>query len=311
MINSIYPEELFWPDLYLKPKIRMSPYDGRLNHINPKIIKKASILSLCKQFVSPNYDNFSILKNGRHAINTALNSIGLDKSCSVSILTPSKSNYVSKCVTDEISKFCNFKINDKNADAYFLIHEFGRRIIPSKEIVLSNKPIIEDCAYLLSSSNLEHGYFGDYLVFSCSKAFNTPHGGLLFSKGKIHNKNNISKNYLSIIQSGLYENLKNLNKISIKRKSVFHQMQIKCREYGLTHFYKVTENDFPTAFLIDLDNEITSEKLELIKQHMNEMGVESSVFYGNNCYFIPCHQNVGTFEIEYMFYHLRYILNNL
>jgi len=37
---------------------------------------------------------------------------------------------------------------------------------------------------------------------------------------------------------------------------------------------------------------------------MNEIGVESSIFYGSSAYFIPCHQNLNAWEIEYMFYHM-------
>ena len=51
-----------------------------------------------------------------------------------------------------------------------------------------------------------------------------------------------------------------------------------------------------------------SINLNDMKNFINSNGIESSVFYGENAYFVPCHQNLKKQDIEYIFEAIKYFL---
>ena len=96
------------PDKYYCPSYRISPFQtSNLATYNAQ--KKAdfttSKIILDKKFYNRKWI-FTV--NGKEAINIALKKIKLKKNDLVTILTSSGNKYISKCVTDEISKFCSW-----------------------------------------------------------------------------------------------------------------------------------------------------------------------------------------------------------
>lgn len=57
------------------------------------------------------------------------------------------------------------------------------------------------------------------------------------------------------------------------------------------------------CFLFRWHNDIPYQKL---KEYMQGNGVESSVFYGTNAFYVPCNYNLTTVELDYIIELLRY-----
>ena len=44
---------------------------------------------------------------------------------------------------------------------------------------------------------------------------------------------------------------------------------------------------------------------------MNNHGIQSSVFYGEQAYFIPCHQHLSTDDLDYFIAVIKSFINNM
>ena len=76
---------------------------------------------------------------------------------------------------------------------------------------------------------------------------------------------------------------------------------------GMNPFFNFCGNDVPSVFCFS-----TPESLDLpkLKMFMNGNGVESSIFYGANAYFLPCHQNMSFDEVNYVSDLVKFFMNN-
>jgi hypothetical protein len=302
---SSFPIELLYPDPYLTPIIHMSPFSGKLDSVIPacaldehELLKEISNELLGKELYG------LVTVNGREAIALALENIVTGPEFLISIITPSNSGYVSSCVTNEINKRCSYAYGySEKVDAYFLIHEFGQRLQPPQAVIDSGKPIIEDCAYALVHPSLggTYGSIGDYIIYSLPKAFEMQYGGLLFSKDvRIQNAPRKTSPNPYVIGK-LHHYFLDLRILNAQRFEVYRRMQAMARAYGCKEAWEYNGAGLPHAFMVQMPKEIDVNK---IKTHMNKYGIESSVFYGGGAYFLPCHQNLNEWEIEYMFCHI-------
>ncbi|CCN47641.1 putative DegT/DnrJ/EryC1/StrS aminotransferase [Vibrio nigripulchritudo MADA3029] len=303
------PREILDPDPYLMPTIHMSPFSGRIKASGSSIeVSEIDILNEISLKLTNRILSGVVTLNGRSAISLALDAIVTSEDFTISILTNSGSGYVSGCVTSEIGKYCKYVIGDApDADAYFLIHEFGRPVTVPKELLNTPKPIIEDCAYALVDPSFrgQYGSIGDYIIYSLPKAFDMQYGGLFFSSNEksIVRKNNPSMYLLE----NLINNFKSLTYANKQRLNVYKKLQQTAKRYKLIEYYPYSGSGVPHAFMVALPGNIDFQE---IKKYMNGRGVESSIFYGQNAYFIPCHQNINDWEIEYMIYHLHQSIIN-
>lgn len=300
------PAEILNPDKYLTPIIHMSPFLGRLDaSVISCDLGESDIISYSSDILFEKKLPGMITISGRAAIGLALDAIVTSPNFLVSILTPSNSGYVSGCVTAEISKRCKYVFGeDKNADAYFIIHEFGRHMQPSFKVLNSGKPIIEDCAYacVASSFSPEFGRIGNYIIYSLPKAFEIQYGGMLFVRNReLPQSPDISKSSTYLL-SRLIGFMKNLHQFNRKRLDVYFKMQELARIYGFKEVLKYNGIGVPHSFIIQANEKINSQHLKIV---LNDKGIESSFFFGNDAYFLPCHYNLSTEEIEYMFYHAK------
>lgn len=300
------PENILYPDKYLIPSIRMSPFLGKIDmrglssNLNENAITKKMSEALHRENLYG-----LITESGREAISLALNAVIKNKNFKVSIITPSNSGYVSSCVTSEIEKYCSYVVGENlSADIFFYIHEFGRCLQPTKDVINTGKPVIEDCAYGLVDKkfNGNYGNFGDYVVYSLPKAFDIQYGGVLFAKTDKFTKQRRKNDPHPYLLEKLESNLNYLEKINLKRLKNYMSMQVICKQFGLEEIHAYDGRGIPHAFIVKIKSKNDQNK---IKNYMNKYGIESSVFYGNNAYFVPCHQNLSQSEIEYIFYHLN------
>lgn len=310
--NLSLPTEILHPDPFLVPIIHMSPFSGKLN-VEPlynNYLEREVLDFVSDQLFGERLDGL-ITVNGREAISLALDAIVDGPDFLISILAPSGSGYVSSCVTKEISKKCRFVYGEvANADAYFIIHEFGRLMQPSLRVLNSGKPIIEDCAYAFVAPCLGGGYgvVGDYIIYSLPKAFEMQYGGILYSRKNVLNGLSRLSEPKALILSSLLNSAEKLRQFNEQRLNVYRHMQIIAEKYSLEEVLVHDGNGVPHAFMVRLNEDIDLD-VEHLKLYMNRQGIESSVFYGGQAYFLPCHQNLTDAEIEYIFYHLRYFLD--
>ena len=272
------PFALLETDPFLRPIIHMSPFTGKMDGSIKKYHEDSSglICDFSNIVVGKNLSGV-ITANGREAISAAMLSLGVTSDCLISILAPSNCGYVSGCVTTEISKFCKYIYGfSEKADAYFVIHEFGRRMSLPEIVINSSKPIIEDCAYALVHQSFggEYGKVGDYIIYSLGN---------------------------------LYQLTRHLKDLNVRRLEIYRRMQDAALFYGFEEAFVYDGKGLPHAFLVKL---VEGIDVEQVKTYMNQKGVESSIFYGGGAYFLPCHYNLNDWEINYIFYHLNYSFQN-
>jgi hypothetical protein len=66
---------------------------------------------------------------------------------------------------------------------------------------------------------------------------------------------------------------------------------------GIQPFFKLEKGTVPGVFLFRWRDDINYPRL---KEYMQANGVESSVFYGENAFFIPLNHALKTYQLDYM-----------
>lgn len=282
------------PDKYLLPNFLISPFNTTSIEENKKI-KKSKI---AKNYFTKRFTNYDIKYtiSGREAIKLALTECNLKKEDCVTIFTTSENLYISGCVTKEIENFCSWsrKIED-NTKVIFINHEFGYLYPNIKKIKKYNLLIIEDYAhsfFLNENKKIE----GDFAIYSFPKMFPIQIGGLLVSKKNIKSTNTINNKTINYINNVLSQHLQNKKIIIKKRLNNYIYLKKQLKKINITPFFKLSKNDIPGVFVFNVPSSID---LNDFKSYMNNNGIQSSVFYGKNAYFIPIHQNLSKSNLNY------------
>jgi hypothetical protein len=185
----------------------------------------------------------------------------------------------------------------------FVNHEFGY-IYPEMESLVSlGLPIIEDCCTTFFSQN-EKGMvskYGDFAVYSFPKFFPIQIGGLLVS-----NKNKplpfasaLQPDAGQYILKVLSHHLRQEDDITYKRKAIFDYGIEQFNTLGFTERFERDPLTVPSAMM--LNNKGIIKDLPALKIHLWNHGIQSSIFYGEDAFFIPNHQNLGKEDIQYFF----------
>lgn len=252
--------------------------------------------------------NYTITSSGRHSINLALTELKPTPESIITIITTSNNFYVSKCVTEEIQKFCrwNRKISDKTT-ILLLIHEFGYPIENPEQYLKFKLPIIEDCAYSFNSHDklFQTGNVGDYIIYSFPKYFPVQAGGLLVSK-KALAKIEIPVRLKCYIENTMSYYIKDIELISIKRRRNYMYFLEKTRDLPIKPRFILETGVVPGVFLFNFENKFN---LEAMKTYLKKMGVQCSVFYGDEAFFLPLHQNIKKEHIDFFVTLMRAYLN--
>lgn len=248
---------------------------------------------------------------GRSAIARSLKCLNLHSDDVITILTTSGNSYVSGCVTNEIEKACkwNREIN-KDTKAIFVVHEFGYSYQELTSLKLYDLPIIEDCAHSFFSKANGIGTVGDYIIYSLSKPFNIQMGAILVSKS--HLETVIPKEEERWIRQRIVAQYMRRDAIIKQRLENYHYLEKRLRPMGITPFFQLRDKTVPGVFLFNWAEDIDYADL---KEFMNSNGVESSVFYGKNAYFVPCHHCLSVYELDYIctlleYYYKKHFINH-
>ncbi len=290
------------PDPYSLPAYRIGPFctrDLSINHCLPPN-------DLIDEYFSERFGNnhYQYTFNGRSAINVALRQFRLKADDVVTILTTSGNFYISSCVTNEIEKFCKWSRKVvPETKVVFVNHEFGFPYPDMKSVRELNLPIIEDCAgsFFSSDKNNSIGKTGEYVIYSFPKMFPIQIGGLLVSRKdkKDIESDKLESGMVSYIKNVLSEYIKDKDSIIRKRISNYDELLKMYRILDLPERFVMSDGVVPGVFMFRTGNH--NIDLSALKKHFWAHGIQSSVFYGEEAFFIPVHQALTSQDLEYFY----------
>lgn len=302
------PPEWIQPLEYLGPTIHMSPYDTRFLEHNAQFLQHSGVPDIPwdEYFAKcPEQWNYALTYNGREALHLALAALRLSQVDELWIVTTSGGPYISSCVTKEVERFCRpSREQTERTRAVLLIHEFG---YPLKELPRRfHFPVIEDCAYAFGSQDEagKVGAYGDFVIYSLSKAFPLPFGGVLKSRRPVAAKSKLTdesarfllhalKSYLPLSRDAFDKRRQNYRRYD----EAFRRFRTALLPCHLQPFFPLSGAVVPHSYVVRIPDQW---RAEAIKPMLQQRGIESSVFYGNGGYFLPLHQNLGRASIEYI-----------
>lgn len=296
------------PD-YLRARHRISPFKEAHISQNQRRYKNTSSGNIFNYFdkLFPE-KSAQLTMDGRNAIRYALEILDLKKSDCVTIITTTNNFYISSCVTQEIEKKCKWS-RELNSETrvIFINHEFGLFHADVEKYKKLGIPIIEDFAHSFCSlpDSSASGIQGDFLVCSFSKIFPMQAGGALLIDKKYNIKKEGDEKILNYVDANASFYIETINEIKNKRLKNYEYFSRKFQSIGIMPFFDFPKMGVPGVFCFEIQENIN---LSEFKEFMNANGIESSVFYGKNAYFVPCHQSMNEEDIDYIFEVIVYYL---
>jgi hypothetical protein len=291
------------PDRYLLPDYKISPFQTDDIKRNLRLPAGNDV----DDYFHKRHPGFSIryTRNGREAIRLALTQLDLKRNDRITILTTTQNRYISSCVTGEVEKFCGWNRQpDGSTRAIILIHEFG--FVHPGTTRLREKypvPIIEDCAYSFFSGDPEGltGRTGDYVIYSFPKMFPIQEGGMLVSREPVNFGDRDSDSQaLAYYRKVLGHYLLQEDSIRKQRRSNHAYLAGQLVRRGFSERMALSPTEVPGAFLFNAPG----IDLDALKEHMSRHGIQCSVFYGEDAFFLPIHQALAQEDIDYFLFAL-------
>lgn len=296
----LYNQFVINPEKFRIPQYSISPFSTEWVRENYKILRDGQPVD--RDLLEQYFGHFLCFQSGKSALYHALSQYGLSGNDEVYIITTTGNRYISSCVTGEIEKFCKWsrQLSDKTK-LVLVNHEFGTVCRTMEEVLKLDLPVIEDMAMSLFSTDYKQqtGNYGDYTVYSLPKFFPLQWGGILKINTPYYKKNAIEADPLlsSEIQSLLSFYLKDaeINIRSRKQNNALFQSHLSRLNFQSRFEYNDKETPAVYMFTAPL-----SVNLDGLKVFMQQNGVESSVFYGENTFFIPVHQNLKEEDVLFI-----------
>lgn len=291
------------PDPFLLPTYRISPFTTAAVGFNATLSQKFDVYA--KAYFDERFgqENWIITQTGREAISFALSLLNVHKETKVSLITTSGNTYISSCVTSEIERACKYTNTDEG-DICFVNHEFGYVFDGVNNLVKLGKPVIEDCCTTFFSQDQEKkvGLYGDFSLFSFPKFFNIQIGGLLVGHGvgtmeQLHHKSKITEDTKDYILKVVGFELSREEELLEKRYEIFKYAKARFEELGFSLRFPERLGEVPSVLL--LNNHGRIKDLPKHKDYLNKHGIQNSVFYGEDAFFLPCHQNLSKVDVDY------------
>lgn len=295
-----FPPEVLFADVYNRPVFQMGPFDAAALARNLELVRSREATAADWPAAFGPEGAYTVTASGREAIVLALEDLGLAGDDEVMIITTSGGPYISACVTEMIERTCRWsRTLGPRTRALFLIHEFGFPAVLPPAAAASGLPVIEDCAYGLGTTGPDGpaGRRGDYVVWSFSKAFPIPYGGLLRSPRPIVGRSGLSeqaRRELPIL-AGHY--LAGAEAAFARRRDVFELYRARFAAEGLAPLFDPAPGVTPHSFVVAMDDQ---QRAEAMKPKLQAAGVISSVFYGGGGYFLPNHQGLSEAAVDYI-----------
>jgi hypothetical protein len=286
------------PDPYLLPCYRISPFQTQDIAFNQTL---QGYEPHFEAYCNENYQEWHITKNGRDAIAIALKALNLEKEDTVTILTTSGNRYISSCVTSEIEKVCKWnRTLSSESKAIFVNHEFGTVYPEMENLVKTGLPIIEDCCttFFSQDENRAVGKYGQFSIYSFPKFFPIQVGGLLVNNTeKAVNTNDPSPEFAKYIKNVVGYYISEIQKLLRDRKDAFKEGLSIFKTLGFSPFFAYESNQLPSVLM--LKNHHRIKNLPKLKEHLWQHGIQASIFYGEDAFFLPSHQRLKKEDIAY------------
>lgn len=299
MDNTVIGPFVISPSSELRPYIRIAPFSNSFfshDRYSSDFLEQRFLL------LNKLFDNVYVMPKARLCLEECLSSLKVNKDDNVTILTTSGNSYVSSCVTKTIEKYCSWTRSlSKNTKVILVIHEFGYPFKRWDEISALGIPIIEDCAYTFLSNDANIGKYSDFVFYSIPKTFPSQLGGLLVSRNPLDIKQD--KAIYEYVLSALCPYVDKLNSIAERRLSNYRYMCRKLSNLGISPYFNLDEGVVPGVFLFSWRDDID---YPLLRTFMERNGIECSVFYGKNAFYVPIHQGLSQEELDYMICLLTY-----
>lgn len=285
------------PDKSLLPAYRISPFKTSDIARNRALPISSTIDEYFRQRFAGR--RFIYCESGRHAIHLALAALDLGRQDVVTILTTTGNFYVSGCVTREIEKFCRWSREvEPQTKAVLVNHEFGFAYEELGALRRFNVPIIEDAAHAFASNNGEQsaGQVGDFVIYSFPKFFPIQAGGLVVFNERytIDEPMELSaKHYVQKVLSAHIDSVADAAKI---RRENHDALTARFQQFGCSPRFQLSENSVPGVFMFQTPAGVD---LHAFKTFVQEHGIESSIFYGEQAFFVPVHQCLAPADLEY------------
>ena len=101
---------------------------------------------------------------------------------------------------------------------------------------------------------------------------------------------------LDYLKSGLSFYIKNSQDIIETRKRNYNYLSETFEELGISPRFELTDNITPGVFMFKCNKEIDYPEL---KKFLYQNGIQCSVFYGEQSFFIPVHQDLIDDDLNY------------
>jgi dTDP-4-amino-4,6-dideoxygalactose transaminase len=285
------------PDKSLLPAYRISPFQTSDVARNRVLPFSAIIDDYFRQRF--NGRRFIYCESGRQAIHLALGALRLDRQDVVTILTTTGNFYISGCVTREIEKFCCWSRQvEPQTKALLVNHEFGFPYEGLRALRHFNVPIIEDAAHSFISNNREQSVaqVGDFVVYSFPKFFPIQTGGLLVFRERYTMDEPLTPSAKQYVQKVLSAHIRNVADAAKKRRENYLTLESRLHQLGCTPRFQSSESSVPGVFMFQTPAGVD---LPALKSFVQEHGIESSVFYGEQAFFVPVHERLEPADLEY------------
>jgi dTDP-4-amino-4,6-dideoxygalactose transaminase len=164
-------------------------------------------------------------------------------------------------------------------------------------------PIIEDCctAFFSQDKNSRIGMYGDFSIYSFPKFFPIQIGGLIVSKKAIETKKSkIAHSTKQYVLNVLSYYLKNKKEILQSREQIYNYTKNLFETYGFEARIKESINEVPSVFLFRNNGKISN--LDALKLFLTRHGIQCSVFYGEDSFYIPSNQKLEFTDVDYFLF---------
>ncbi len=285
------------PYYELLPDYKICPFSNRDLTLNRNLPTSNIIDDYFRRRFGHN--QFYYTNNGRQAIALALSHYKLNRNDVVTILTTSGNFYISNCVTKEIEKICKWSRKfEEKTKIIFVNHEFGFPFENLDQLKKYKLPIIEDCAHSFFSNDKNSliSKIGDFVIYSFPKMFPIQAGGLLVSNINCKITFRLEPNLLRYIKNVLSFYIVDYQNIIVIRNQNYRYLEKILKEIDLFPRFDIFANITPGVFMFKSYKPINYPEL---KKYLYKHGIQCSVFYGEECFFIPTHQNLTFDDLDY------------
>lgn len=297
---------------FIRPDLRLTPFG------NTDIAQYTGDATAQEQAVVEQYfgENHTILPRAIYCIKAVMQHLGLTSQDNVAVFKTFDNDYISRCVTAPIEKYCSVsrEITDQTK-AVLVIHEFGHPFKETlklkKECEKRNIPLIEDCAWSYGTAlddTHKIGDVGDYAIFSLPKFLPLQYGAVL--KGLTISDEDNWNNYRlldyfkrQLVVRELARLLPTLEAANQQRRENWTYLASLFAKDGLEPFSPLEDNVYPGAFIVKVDD------YQQIFDTYTEFGVESGRYYPEEALFLPIHQNLTPSQLDYIYAAFRGKLN--